>query len=93
MTLPVIELFRNSQPDPRGGLPPPASILVSWVFPEVFGRPDKDFYAPGPFSVYAERTAYLGALPTLLALGGLSWRPTRVTGRSSSGSPSSRSPW
>jgi hypothetical protein len=78
VTLPVVELFRNSQPDPRGGLPPPASILVSWVFPEVFGRPDKDFYAPGPFSVYAERTAYLGALPTLLALGGLSWRPTRV---------------
>jgi hypothetical protein len=81
VTLPVIELFRNGFSDPRGGAPPPASVLWSWVFPEMWSRPDKLFDdSPdprGPFS-YPEQTAYLGAVPVLLALGGLAGRPQRA---------------
>ena len=86
VTLPVVELFRNGFSDPRGEAPPPASVLWSWVFPEMWSRPDKLFDdSPdprGPFN-YPERTAYLGALPVLLALGGLAWRPQRASSSSS----------
>jgi hypothetical protein len=81
VTLPVLELFRHGFSDPRGGSPPPAGVLYSWVFPELWSRPDKLFEVSpdprGPFN-YPERTAYLGALPALLALGGLAWRPARA---------------
>ena len=88
VTIPVLELFRNGFSDPRGGAPPPASVLYSWIFPEIWSRPDKLFEdSPdprGPFN-YPERTAYLGALPALLALGGLAWRPPARRSSSSSG--------
>lgn len=78
MTIPVLELFAHGARDPRGGPAPPFGILASWTFPEWWGRPDLDLYRGGPFSVYAEKTAYFGALPTLLALAGLASRPSRV---------------
>ena len=49
----------------------PNSIAYAFFFPELWGRPDKAIGQFGPIN-YTERTAYLGALPLLLAAGGCS---------------------
>ncbi len=76
-TIPFLEFLSHSYPSPRGGPPAPASILYSWIFPELWGRPDNMFQGNGPLN-YLERTAYIGVLPLLLALAGLAFRPRRA---------------
>jgi len=76
-TLPFLEFLSNAFDNPRGGPPPPGSIIYSWVFPELWGTPGKLFEAANAPGNFQERTAYAGALPLLLALGGLAVRPRR----------------
>lgn len=54
----------------------PNSIAYSFFFPELWGRPDKAMGQFGPIN-YTERTVYIGALPILLAFGGLFARRPR----------------
>ena len=69
MLVPLAEFLGVASSTSRGAAPLPGSVIPSFFFPEVWGRPDKalDF---GPVN-YSERTAYVGALPLLLAAGGL----------------------
>ena len=75
MLLPLAEFLGVASSTSRGAAPLPWGVISSFLFPELWGRPDKalDF---GPVN-YTERTAYIGALPLLLAVGGLlSRRPS-----------------
>ena len=54
----------------------PRSAVNAFAFPELWGRPDKFETGTGP-SNFQERTGYFGVLPLLLALAGLTVRPSR----------------
>ncbi len=61
----------------RGGFNSfPNSVAYAFFFPELWGRPDKAIGQFGPLN-YTERTAYLGAVPLLLAVGGIVARRPR----------------
>jgi len=68
---PFVEFLGAANTTSRGGPGGyPNSIAYSFFFPELWGRPDKAIGQFGPIN-YTERTAYIGALPLLLAFGGL----------------------
>lgn len=76
---PFVEFLGVANTTSRGGAGIyPNSIAYSFFFPELWGRPDKAIGQFGPIN-YTERTAYLGALPLLLAVGGaFARRPRRL---------------
>ena len=76
VTFPLLELLHQSGPTERGGPALPLNALYSFVFPELWGMPTKFFSGAGPVN-FNERTAYIGALPTLLAIGALGRRRPR----------------
>ncbi|HWW90958.1 MAG TPA: YfhO family protein [Solirubrobacteraceae bacterium] len=74
---PFIEFLGLANTTSRGGAGIyPNSIAYSFFFPELWGRPDKAMGQFGPIN-YTERTAYIGALPVLLAVGGVFARRPR----------------
>ena len=75
VNVPLIELLRQSAPTKRGAPAMPLSTVWSYFFPELWGMPHKA-YRGGPVN-FNERTAYFGALPLLLAIGGLGYRRAR----------------
>lgn len=70
VTLPLLELLHQSGSTERGGPALPLNALYSFAFPELWGMPTKFFSSAGPVN-FNERTAYIGALPTLFAIGAL----------------------
>jgi hypothetical protein len=77
MTLPLLEALREAGEVSRSQPPLPVESGASLFFPELWGRPDRaqlPTFGPGNFT---ERTFYLGALPTLLAIAGLVARRPR----------------
>lgn len=72
MLLPFLELVANSYRLSRGGPPVEPSVGVSFLFPEYWGRVDKYVLSGEPMN-FTERTAYVGAVPLVLAVAGL-WR-------------------
>jgi hypothetical protein len=73
---PLFELLGQAGPTNRGGPALSMSAVWSFVFPELWGMPNKLFSGAGPVN-FNERTAYIGALPALLALGSLGRRRPR----------------
>ncbi len=74
---PFVEFLGLANTTSRGGESGyPNSIAYAFFFPELWGRPDKAIGQFGPIN-YTERTAYLGALPLLLAVGGVFARRPR----------------
>jgi hypothetical protein len=73
---PLLELLGKSGPTNRGGPALSMSAVYSFVFPELWGMPNKLFSGAGPVN-FNERTAYIGALPALLAIGSLGRRGPR----------------
>jgi len=71
--LPLLELTRQTAPVDRGLAPYPLRAVWAFFFPEQWGMPSKAFLTSGPAVNFNERTAYIGALPLLLACAGL-WR-------------------
>lgn len=65
MIVPFLELLHQSRDITRGTPPLQRNSLEAFVFPDFWGHPDDPFLG-GPNS-WAERTAYAGALPTMLA--------------------------
>lgn len=74
VTVPFLQFLHLSPPTQRGIPGVPFQLGWSYVFPELWGSPNKAFYSPtygiGPFN-YVARAAYIGALPLLLALASL----------------------
>ncbi len=78
MLAPLAELAGQAPRLARGGGSGiPDDSLLGLLLPDRWGRPDGGFEGAGP-SNYAERTAYIGALPLMLAAAGLH----RLRGRS-----------
>lgn len=77
--IPFAELASNATQLGRGGgSGHDRNWLLSFFMPELWGRPDKYEIAGHPFDAFVERTPYLGALPLMLAVGGLvARRPQR----------------
>ena len=73
---PLAELLAQSGPTNRGGPALSMSAVYSFVFPTLWGMPNKLFSGAGPVN-FNERTAYIGALPALLAIGSLGRRRPR----------------
>ncbi len=74
---PFAEFLTLANTTSRGGVGIyPNSIAYSFFFPELWGSPDKALGQFGPIN-YTERTAYIGALPVLLAVGGVFARRPR----------------
>jgi hypothetical protein len=74
---PFVEFLGVANTISRGGVGIyPDSITYSFFFPELWGRPDKAIGDFGPIN-YTERTAYIGVLPVLLAVGGVFARRPR----------------
>ena len=73
---PLAELLAQSGPTNRGGPALSMSAVYSFVFPTLWGMPNKLFTGAGPVN-FNERTAYIGALPALLAIGSLGRRRPR----------------
>ena len=73
---PLLELLGQAGPTNRGGPPLPMNAIYSFAFPELWGMPNKLFSGAGPVN-FNERTAYIGALPALLAIGALGRRRPR----------------
>jgi len=67
--VPFVEALNHSFLTSRSQPPLPAKVGISLAFPEYWGPPDRP--VSGPPSNFTERTLYVGALPALLALGGL----------------------
>jgi len=74
--LPFAELGGQATQLSRSAGPYERNFLFGLVTPELWGRPDKSAITGGPFN-YFERTAYLGAVPLILAVAGLAIRRTR----------------
>jgi hypothetical protein len=69
VVLPLLEVLHQSGPTNRGGAALPMSTLYAFFFPELWGMPNQlsaSFVGPVNFN---ERTAYIGAMPLLLAIG------------------------
>lgn len=66
--LPLLEVLHQSGPTNRGGPALPMNTAYAFFFPELWGMPNK-LSAPfvGPVN-FNERTAYIGAMPLLLAI-------------------------
>src|SRR4051794_181141 len=78
MLLPLLEALGQSYATSRGGAPLPDRAGLGLFLPEYWGRPDRIGVAGAP-SNFAERTAYLGAVPVVLAMAGLvARRPSRT---------------
>jgi hypothetical protein len=77
MLIPLFELTGLVASTNRGG--PGYALKGGWAFffPEMWGLPNKAFSVAGPVENFNERTAYIGALPLLLAVGGLGRRRPR----------------
>jgi len=73
---PLAELLGQSGKTNRGGPGYPLNAAWSFFFPELWGSPNKAFSGSGPLN-FNERTAYIGALPMLLALGSIGRRRPR----------------
>jgi Bacterial membrane protein YfhO len=73
--VPFAEMAGQSSELTRSGGPYTLNYLFGLVTPELWGRPDKFQISGGPFN-YFERTAYLGAVPLILAVAGLAIRRT-----------------
>jgi Bacterial membrane protein YfhO len=69
MVVPLVEALNQSFLTSRSQPPLPAKVGISLAFPEYWGPPDRP--VTGAPSNFTERTLYVGALPALLALGGL----------------------
>ena len=76
VVIPFIEILGQSRDIARAGDQQPFSSLLGFVAPEYWGRDDKVSFG-GPTN-YAERTAYFGVLPPLLAVSGLAVRRERT---------------
>ncbi len=76
MLVPFAEALRQSYATSRATPALPVKSLLSVLFPEFWGRPDRAGISAGP-SNFAERTLYVGVLPTLLAVAGLTVRRPR----------------
>ena len=78
MLVPFFEALGHATQTSRGTPPFELSAGLAFLFPEFWDRPDRflseGFGGPVNFS---ERTGYLGAVPTLLAIGGLVCRRPR----------------
>lgn len=75
MLIPFFEAGAQSNEFTRGAGGSPRAFLFGFFAPELWGRPDKAEIAGGPIN-YMERTAYFGAIPLVLAVGGLAARRT-----------------
>ncbi len=73
VNVPLAELLAQSSNINRGNPGYPFNAAWSFFFPELWGSPNKAFSGAGPLN-YNERTAYIGALPMLLALGSIGRR-------------------
>ena len=71
MLLPLVEAIDQAVASSRSQPPLPARSIISWFFPKYWG-----ILGGGPVN-FAERTLYVGALPTLLAVAGLVARRPR----------------
>ena len=69
--LPLLELTGQAASATRGGPGFPLKGGWAFFFPEMWGMPNKAFWVAGPIGNFTERTAYIGAVPLLLATGGL----------------------
>jgi hypothetical protein len=71
VTVPFLEFLHQSPATQRGIPGVPFRLGWAFFFPELWGAPNKVFYA-GPYAIgafnYVARAAYIGALPLLLAL-------------------------
>jgi membrane protein YfhO len=76
MLIPFAEALRQSYDTSRAQPALPGRSLLTVVFPELWGRPDRPGLSIGP-SNFSERTLYVGVLPLLLALAGLFARRPR----------------
>jgi hypothetical protein len=78
--LPFAELASQATQLSRGGGSGSGrNWVLSFFMPELWGRPDKYELQGAPIEGFAERTAYFGALPLMLAAGGLvARRPQRA---------------
>lgn len=74
--IPFAELLLLSSGTSRAGGPYGINIAYSFAFPEMWGNPSKLIGDLGPVN-YVARTAYLGALPLLLAASGIFARRPR----------------
>jgi hypothetical protein len=74
--LPFAQLLLLSSGTSRAAGPYGANIAYAFAFPELWGNPSKLIGDFGPIN-YSTRTAYLGALPLLLAFGGVFARRPR----------------
>jgi hypothetical protein len=71
VTVPFLEFMHQSPKVLKGGAPAPNQGLWTFFFPELWGSPNKAYSsAAGPLN-FNERTAYIGALPLLLAVGAI----------------------
>ena len=78
VVIPFVELLTLSPGTSRSGGPYGNNILYAFALPELWGNPSKAIGDFGPIN-YSVRTGYLGALPMLLAVGGVvARRPRRV---------------
>lgn len=75
LTAPLAELLGQAYKPQRGGPPAPFSQGLFFFFPELWGNPSKAFEVGA--DDFNERTAYIGALPLLLAVGALGRRRPR----------------
>jgi hypothetical protein len=69
MIVPLVEALNHSFLTSRSQPPLPTKVGITLAFPEYWGPPDRP--VTGAPSNFTERTLYVGALPALLALGGL----------------------
>jgi hypothetical protein len=76
MLVPFAEALRQSYDTSRAQPALPGRSLLTLVFPEWWGRPDRAGLSLGPAN-FTERTLYVGALPLLLAVAGLFARRPR----------------
>jgi hypothetical protein len=78
LLVPFLELLRQAPGTSRAGGPYGYNIAWAFAFPELWGNPSKLIGDSGPIN-YTARTAYLGALPLLLAFAGSTVRRPRGT--------------
>jgi Bacterial membrane protein YfhO len=76
MLVPFAEALRQSYDTSRAQPALPGRSLLTLLFPEWWGRPDRPGLSLGPAN-FTERTLYVGALPLLLAVAGLCARRPR----------------
>jgi Bacterial membrane protein YfhO len=70
MLVPLVEALSQSYDISRGADPLPGRSGLAFLFPEYWGRPDGFLVSSQPTN-FTERTAYVGAVPALLAVAGL----------------------